>query len=597
MLRGLVLGFLVSPIGERCGSFWYNRVMDRTAPSSSNQEIALYIRTYYSLLRSSAEVQLHSLVEAHKQSNSALHVGANDLQPDMAAFIYAVLRLPDCLFDGLRLVVMGQSASVFNEMGYPDIESWQLVSAPARRRRCFFDGKETLAVFIASLSDIDDLIPTLTACEIEWNKLHVALSRPGTASILAQFTEHPLTLEALESLSAATGLFLDDLDRLVRIWGDKTATYLQIIASRRLALSVRLLRGSLADYRRATQRWWNNIARHAPLISFADRPVYFVSSNTHSLANIICGFGLYNKANIINYIRQEGSPDLQQEYEDILQSHVPSSWENFLYYALKKVESRYPKVLQERLAYEMASGIIRVPSEHVFDVETQIIELNRLRPGQLDPRVCLPGIENLANSNALILNIDFPLGMAAYQILSEMAHNIASIRGIYIMGKAAILNGRIGDVMIPSVVHDEHSLNTYLFNNCFTAGDISPYLTYGSVLDNQKAITVRGTFLQNREYMAVFYHEGYTDMEMEAGPFLSSVYELSRPQRHPTNEIVNLYNAPFPIGILHYASDTPFSKGKNLGSKNLSYFGMDATYATTIAILGDILKEEIRLNS
>lgn len=570
--------------------------MDRTAPSSSNQEIALYIRTYYSLLRSSTEVQLRSLVEAHNRSNSALHVGANDSQPDMAAFIYTVLRLPDCLFDGLRLVVMGQSASVFNEMGYPDVESWQLVGAPARRRRCFFDGKETLAVFIASLSDIDDLIPTLTACEIEWNKLHLALSRPGTTLLLSQFQDKPFTPQALAALATTTELSVEDLDRLARIWGNNTASYLQVIAGRPLALSVRLLRGSLADYRRATQRWWNNIARHAPLISFADRPVYFVSSNTHSLANALCGFGLHHEANIIDYIRQEGSLDLQREYEDILQSNVPSSRENFLYYALKKVESRYPEVLQARLAYEMASGITRVPSEHVFDVETQIIELNRLRPGQLDPRVCLPGIEKLAHSNALILNIDFPLGMAAYQILSEIAHNIASIRGIYIMGKAAILNGRIGDVMIPSVVHDEHSLNTYLFHNCFTAGDISPYLTYGTVLDNQKAITVRGTFLQNREYMAVFYHEGYTDMEMEAGPFLSGVYELSRPQRHPTNEIVNLYNAPFPIGILHYASDTPFSKGKNLGSKNLSYFGMDATYATTIAILRAILNEEIGMN-
>jgi hypothetical protein len=69
---------------------------------------------------------------------------------------------------------------------------------------------------------------------------------------------------------------------------------------------------------------------------------------------------------------------------------------------------------------------------------------------------------------------------------------------------------------------------------------------------------------------------------------------MIRPQRYPSNEIVNLYHAPFPIGILHYASDTPFSKGKNLGAQNLSYFGMDPTYATMIAILRSILAEEIR---
>jgi hypothetical protein len=68
---------------------------------------------------------------------------------------------------------------------------------------------------------------------------------------------------------------------------------------------------------------------------------------------------------------------------------------------------------------------------------------------------------------------------------------------------------------------------------------------------------------------------------------------MARPKRHPYNEIVNLHNIPFPVGILHYASDTPFSKGKNLGTRNLSYFGMDPTYATTIAILCAILQAEM----
>jgi len=183
--------------------------------------------------------------------------------------------------------------------------------------------------------------------------------------------------------------------------------------------------------------------------------------------------------------------------------------------------------------------------------------------------------------------------MGAYQVLNEIARNIDEVRGVFIMGKAATLNGRIGDVMIPNVVHDEHSANTYLFHNCFCADDVHPFLVYGSVLDNQKAITVPGTFLQNQEYMAVFYKEGYTDLEMEAGPYLSSIYEMSRPKGHPYNEIVNLYEAPFPVGILHYASDTPFSKGENLGAQNFSYFGMDPTYATMIAILRRLLAAEL----
>ena len=155
-------------------------------------------------------------------------------------------------------------------------------------------------------------------------------------------------------------------------------------------------------------------------------------------------------------------------------------------------------------------------------------------------------------------------------------------------------NGQVGDVMIPNVVYDEHSRNTFLFKNCFVANDIAPYLTHGSVFDNQKAVTVRGTFLQNNDFVGVFYREGYTDIEMETGPYLSGVYENIYPKRYPVNEIVNLFiNAPYDIGVLHYASDTPYSRRQTLLSKSLSYFGVAATYAAAIAIVRRILEQEV----
>jgi len=112
------------------------------------------------------------------------------------------------------------------------------------------------------------------------------------------------------------------------------------------------------------------------------------------------------------------------------------------------------------------------------------------------------------------------------------------------------------------------------------------------VLDNQKSVSVLGTYLQNAGVMEVIYREGYTDIEMEAGPYMSAVYELFRPKRHPVDEIVNLYGLPFDMGILHYASDTPLTKGENLGAGTLSYFGVDSTYATSLAILRRIMQRE-----
>jgi hypothetical protein len=60
------------------------------------------------------------------------------------------------------------------------------------------------------------------------------------------------------------------------------------------------------------------------------------------------------------------------------------------------------------------------------------------------------------------------------------------------------------------------------------------------------------------------------------------------------NEIVNLFiNAPYDIGVLHYASDTPYSRRQSLLSKSLSYFGVDATYACSTAIVRRIFEVEL----
>lgn len=565
--------------------------MERTVPSRGSDDIVLYIRTYYSLLRSTREVQIETLTEAHTRIHSALHVGAQDPVPDIAAFIYVILRLPTCI-ESTRLVVMGQSEQVFVEHGYPDVESWEDVFAPGRRRRNFWNGQDTLAVYIASRSDIDDLIPSLTAYQIERRKIFDLLNRSPVDDLLESYVGIPTPDDILAILADYIGISFEDMNRLRTIWQEKFASNLLMFAREKQSLAVRLLAGSLADYRRATRRWWLNVGRHMPDFAFEDHPIYFVSSNVHSMANLLSGYALDMESELVDFIESKVSENLQTEYYDILERNVPSSRENFLYYTLKKYENTYPQECRKRTLREEEVGIHRAPSQHVFDIEVQVVELCKLRRENLDPRLHIPGLEKLQDSPALIINIDFPLGMAAYLVLSEIARNIAEIRGCFIMGKAATLNGRIGDVMIPNVLHDEHSLNTFMIDNCFKAGDVAPYLVYGTVMDNQKAISALGTFLQNESYMEVFYREGYSVIEMEAGPFLSSVYEMVRPQRYPYNELVNLYNAPFPVGILHYASDTPFSKGKNLGAQNLSYFGMDPTYASMIAILKEIISKE-----
>ncbi|MCK6578154.1 MAG: hypothetical protein L6Q98_08635 [Anaerolineae bacterium] len=568
--------------------------MERTVPNTGSEAIELYMRTYYSLMRSTHQIQIESLIETHMAVDSSLHELSRSTKPDVAALIYASLRLPPCMTQ-VDFVMLGQLEKSFLNAGV-SVTGWERVSAAGRRRRMHFDGVSRLAVFVASRSDIDDLIPILTAYQIEWNKLHALLQGEITKLFLAQHAGRQTALTEAERamLAAALAIPADDLNRLELAWGTYFVATLQAMAESEKSLRVKQIAGSVADYRRATSHWWDDLMETvSDAVDLEDRPVYFVSSNTHCLPNLLTGFVLREDHALIEYIFAPGNEKLAQEYTAILQDTGKTSIHNFLYYILKKYlrdAGDAPHRLLEDMEREI--GIKRVPSRHGSDVEAQVIELSKLRADWIDPRLLGGGdLTHLFGTDAVILNIDYPLGLGAYELLMRVTEQVTSLLGVYVMGKAATLNARIGDVMISNVVHDEHSQNTYLFANCFGAEDVVPFLSLGMALDNQKAISTRGTFLQNSRYMSVFYKEGYTVIEMEAGPYLSAVYETFRPQRHPQNEIVNLYGVPFEVGILHYASDTPLTKGKNLGS-NLSYTGVDPTYATAIAILQRILQRE-----
>ena len=82
----------------------------------------------------------------------------------------------------------------------------------------FFNRKDTLACIISSRSDIDDLVPTLTAYQIEWNKLHDLLQDLPESFDFRSST----TISIPYKLLADTMLYsIEDLTRLKLLWGDE----------------------------------------------------------------------------------------------------------------------------------------------------------------------------------------------------------------------------------------------------------------------------------------------------------------------------------------------------------------------------------------
>jgi uncharacterized protein DUF6909 len=556
----------------------------RQAAGLVSDEVELYHRTYTTLLRSSGETLLRVLEPSHRSMNSSLHPLAATSDIDLGAFLYAMRRLPAGIWQA-AVIVMGQEARVFDRAGVGRIEEWDAVEAPARRRRWYDNHEGTLAVLLASTSDLDDLIPTLVAYQVEWNKIHAAVRAADTPD-----GDDPDPAACAD----AYGGVAEDWIRIREAWGD-LRSFLEEIRGRRLNLRIRMLGGSQAGYARMTRRWWQPVRTSMEQQGLGDRPVYFISSNPHSIVNLVTPTARAGEAEIVAFVESHGPEYLREELERFREGRAEGSWENFLYFAARLFWEALPEEGDEwrrRQAAERALGVTHISSRAALRVSSQVIALDKLDAGALDPRLGAVDAEKLSRSPAVVVNIEYPLGVAAYNIVRELTVSTDVVKGVYVLGKAATLNADVGDVLISGVIHDEHSGSTYWLDNAFSFDDIAPFLRFGSGLDNQRAVTVKSTFLQNREYLDFYYREAYTVVEMEAGPFCNAVYEIADADRFPVGEAVNFAKLPIDFGIIHYASDTPYTQARTLGARGLSYYGMDSTYASSLAILRRIFKLE-----
>ena len=337
----------------------------REAAGLASDEVELYHRTYTTLLRSSGETRLRVLEPSHAAMNSSLHPLANTSEPDLGAFMYAVRRLPAGIFKA-NPIVMGQEAVEFRRHGIGDLETWEAREAPARRRWWFDNGTGTLAVLLASTSDLDDLIPTLVAYQIEWNKLHA----------LARATERPAGAEP-DPADCAEGFggAVDDWMRVRDAWDGSLSDFLDEVSSRRLDLRIRMLSGSQVGYARMTRRWMAPIRAEMDAQGLSDRPIYFVSSNTHSLVNLVTDTARSREAEIVAHIDAHGPDYLREELERFRDGRAEGSWENFLYFGARLFYDAKPEDGEEwkRAHGERARGR--------RDAPLQPHGAARLRPG------------------------------------------------------------------------------------------------------------------------------------------------------------------------------------------------------------------------
>ncbi len=560
--------------------------MPSILPNSNISSIENHIRFYRTALKSNLEITIHSLSPSHLRMNSILHpFGSNQKEVDFSALVYALDRLPKTISETEK-VVLGQSPEIFEEAGYENVTQWPEAKSKSRRRIAHFNSqKNILAYFIASISDIDDIVNTLITLQTEWNKFNQLFHK--------SYSLYSLFLKDLES-----GKFFKKFKVTPKEWKTFTSSLgpnwnikLKRIYKFHLNLKVQLLSASWLNYSKSTQKWWKNIATNvSSTFHISHQEIYFVSSNTHSLMNIFTGFPLAHQFEILTDLKAN-HPSLYQTWEQIKSKNSLLHPTDFIYFVSKYFLS-HPEIKKEYLDFQKKLDIFNLPNPNYLDITTQIFPLKSLvKSKHLDPRLKIKKPLKLAKSKALILNIDYPLGFAAYHILSEVMANVKNVKGVYILSKAAALNSEIGDIQMPRLVFDEHTQNSYLFNNCFNT--FFPYVNnQGSILTNQKAVSVFGTFLENKALFNFYFKNNITIIEMESGPYLSAVAESCYDQQAPKSTIVDLHNCPFDLGIINYASDTPYSSLQNLGDGELGINGIEPVTLGSLAILQRIINLE-----
>ena len=372
-------------------------------PASAEDEalvdaVEVYHPTYTTILRSSGETQLRVFEHSHKAMGSSLHPLAGSLELDLGALLYAIRRLRTrfpSTSRGHGSVRRGVRAARVRP--FPE---WTEVSAPGRRRRWYDDGDGTLAVLIASASDVDDLIPTMVALQIELKKLRVALHGAGIERVGLDAGRGRRRLRRPRRRLAPA----------VRILGVAFGARLAKIAEHGMSLRVRMLGGTQVGYARVTRRWWQQVTGLMRSEVHLDRPVYFVSSNSHAIPT--CSPG-WRHATPTSWRRPSIAMAMPSFATSSTGSGTGPRRATGTTFCTTRRGSACASSRLERAALrreEREAGSIGVTSRTALDIAAQVIPLDRVSPERCENRVLPIDPVALGANRAVIVNIDYPLG-------------------------------------------------------------------------------------------------------------------------------------------------------------------------------------------
>ncbi len=304
--------------------------------------------------------------------------------------------------------------------------------------------------------------------------------------------------------------------------------------------------------------WADRIKETLMNLGLINRPIHIISANLHSIVNTIYG---YQALGLKSYEEIEGiAMDISVKGKN---NQGKAIWE-----------------------YAMQYGFINLPDESGTNIGAQIIDT-----AWLEKPTLLPGIElpEEKEKRPVFVVMDYAFGEQAYECFDELLKPYAkdgkkyplNVISTSIMGKAGILHGGKGDLMVPTAHVFEGTADNYPFKNELKKSDFEGY---GLGVYQGSMITVLGTSLQNRDILTYFMESSWktVGLEMEGAHYQKAIQSASKIRGSIRSNVKVLY--------AYYASDNPLETGSTLASGALGMEGVRPTYLITYKILEKLFK-------
>ncbi|WP_108869567.1 DUF6909 family protein [Aquimarina aquimarini] len=498
---------------------------------------------------------------------------------ELNGLLYVIDRLPfgieECRYINLT-----------SDEGYKN-SHFKVIVPPKRRRNCYRIDEEQMNIEVTrGRSEIYDILTHLTFLFIEshkimnrvvineqgnltrdWHKLEKAVTSKKdltkaerevalthTANILGRTFEEVTSVYDSFSCAENKERFLD-----IIYWLGKLAIEESIDDNKRIVTFSPVLRERLGHHIHG-EIWANTIKRKLEELNLLDRPIHIISANMHSVMNT-----LYTPIALKTELKNKNVFDIYELLSD----------------------SKNDKLRAKIRKLALQKGMTYIEDQSGANINVQIFDTAQYE--DCEYKDLIKDVED--NDKPVIIVMDYAFGEQAYETMDELLKPYITlketkthidVKSISIMGKAGILEGGKGDIMIPSAHVFEGTADNYPFKNELKKKELEGH---GIDIYDGAMITVLGTSLQNRDILKFFHDSTWNiiGLEMEGAHYQKAIQSASK-LRGSISEKVKVRYA-------YYASDNPLETGSTLASGGLGTTGVKPTYLITEKIIEQIFKE------